>query len=99
AFSFEQNINPARLCRLPLCRLLLGSRGAGESTTPNATESFLHEFEDEQDNKGSAQNEHPIGNLRASYGCCLAKPVHDFPPRLAQSAASVPSLYRLVHGT
>jgi hypothetical protein len=36
---------------------------------------------DEQDyNDGSTQNDQPIGNLNARYGCFLAKPVHHFPP-------------------
>ena len=45
---------------------------------------LLHEFVDEQDYNDSAQNDHPIGKLNASYRCLFAKPVHDYPPILKQ---------------
>jgi len=45
---------------------------------------LLHEFVDEQHYNDSAQNDHPIGKLNASYRCLFAKPVHDYPPILKQ---------------
>jgi hypothetical protein len=45
---------------------------------------LLHEFVDEQDYNDSAQNDHPIGKLNASYRCLFAKPVHNYPPILKQ---------------
>ena len=44
----------------------------------------MHEFVHEQDYNDSAQNDHPIGKLNASYRCLFAKPVHDYPPILKQ---------------
>ena len=43
--------------------------------------SMCDEFVDDPDYDDSRYNEHPIGNLNASYRCLPAKPVHGFPPR------------------
>ena len=44
--------------------------------------SILHECVDEQRHDRGKQDDHPIRNLEARYRCFLAKPFHDFPPRM-----------------
>jgi hypothetical protein len=41
-----------------------------------------HGYDEQTYNNGSTQNDHPIGNLNARYGCFLVKPVHHFSSRL-----------------
>jgi hypothetical protein len=56
----------------------------------------VHGVVDEQGYNDSTQNNHPIGNLNASYNCFPLKPFHDFHPRLGR--ASVDGLLVLLFG-
>jgi hypothetical protein len=44
----------------------------------NAVAGSVHGVVDEQDYNDGTQNNHPIGNLSASYRCFPLKPFHDF---------------------
>jgi hypothetical protein len=46
---------------------------------PDYRTCSAHGCDEQNYNDGSTQNDQPIGNLNARYGCFLAKPVHRIP--------------------
>jgi hypothetical protein len=75
---FPQQLGQLRhVCRDPP-RLVAGARLRRRIPAPGS----VHGVVDEEDYNDGTQNNHPIGNLSASYGCFSLKPFHDLHPRL-----------------
>ena len=54
----------------------------------------VHRVIDEQGYNDGTQNNHPIGNLSASYRCFPPKPFHDFHPWLDRTQLALLSQFR-----